>query len=382
MQVFKAYFKIVRKKLTSVIIYMVIFILLMMGLSMLGGESEEEKFTKTSLDIAVENLDEGKVGEALVDYLELHNVVYEAPGTEDEVLDAIFSRKYDYVLFIPKDFTNRFLAGEREGLLLNRKVPSSATGSYADGQIDNYMRTLGMYIDGGFSIEEGIEKTQENLDTLAKVEFVGNDGGEKDQAVYFLQYLPYIFISTIIMLVGPILLIFQKKDMDARNKCSATSFFNRNMQLVGASVLIMLIDYVVLMTVICLLCPEYMSSVRGVLAVVNTLLMALIALALTYVMAQIVKKEDALSAVSNVFGLGFSFLGGVFVPMEIFSDGLLVVSKFTPTYWYVIANDAIDKVGGFADVPVEIWQSFAMEGIFAVAFLALGMLLNRMKARE
>ena len=160
------------------------------------------------------------------------------------------------------------------------------------------------------------------------------------------------------------------------------SFFNRNIQLVAASILVMLIEYVLLMSIVFGLSSDFMCSVRGGLAMLNAFLMMLISMSLAYLTAQIVKNETALNGVSNVFGLGFAFLGGVFVPMEIFSDALLTVSKFTPTYWYVTANNAIDKVESFSDITVEIWQSFAIEGIFAVALLAFGLMLNRMKARE
>lgn len=115
---------------------------------------------------------------------------------------------------------------------------------------------------------------------------------------------------------------------------------------------------------------------------VNVFLMLLIAMAMAYLAAQLVKKEEALSIVSNTFGLGFSFLGGVFVPMEIFSDTLLVVSKFTPTYWYVFANDAISELQGFSEMTGKLAQSFAIEGIYAVVLLAVGLLINRMKARR
>ena len=89
-----------------------------------------------------------------------------------------------------------------------------------------------------------------------------------------------------------------------------------------------------------------------------------------------------MSIVSNTFGLGFAFLGGVFVPLDIFSDTLLIVSRFTPTYWYVTANNAIGELGKFSEMTAEIAQSFIIEGIYAIVLLAVGMLVNRMKARE
>lgn len=383
MQVFKAYFKIVRKKLTSVVIYFVIFIGIALALTMFGGENEVADFTQTSLAIAVENLDEGILGNALVEYLSANNEVSEIPKTEDELLDAMFSRKLDYVLYIPKDFTKRFREGDRENLLTDRKVPSSTTGMFADNQIESYLLTVGMYLDGGFALEESVDNARENLAVTAEIVFAdGKKEQEKDPAVYYLQYLAYIFISTLMVLIGPLLIAFNREEISDRNKCSSMSFFNRNMQLVGASVLVVLIEYAAMMLIALWLYPDFMCSVKGILAMVNVFLMLLIAMAMAYLAAQLVKKEEALSIVSNTFGLGFSFLGGVFVPMEIFSDTLLVVSKFTPTYWYVFANDAISELQGFSEMTGKLAQSFAIEGIYAVVLLAVGLLINRMKARR
>ena len=70
------------------------------------------------------------------------------------------------------------------------------------------------------------------------------------------------------------------------------------------------------------------------------------------------------------------------MPMDIFSDALLVVSKFTPTYWYVAANDAIEEIQHIPEMTPKVAQAFVIEGIYAISLLAVGMLLNRMKARE
>ena len=43
----------------------------------------------------------------------------------------------------------------------------------------------------------------------------------------------------------------------------------------------------------------------------------------------------------NVISLALCFLGGVFVPQEFFSDTIIKVAKFFPTYWYVATNSSI-----------------------------------------
>ncbi len=69
MQVFKTYMKIVKRKIASVIMYFVIFFGIAIALTVVGEDNDADNFTQTSLSLAVENLDEGALGEALMDYL-------------------------------------------------------------------------------------------------------------------------------------------------------------------------------------------------------------------------------------------------------------------------------------------------------------------------
>lgn len=383
MQVFKAYFKIVKRRLSSVAIYFVIFCALSIGLTLLGGKEDEKKFTQTGLNIAVQNEDDGKLATALVKYLSETNEVTTETKNEEELLDAVFFRELDYVLYIPKDFTKRFLAGEREHLLVDKKVPSSTTGAFGDDQIESYLSTVGMFLEGGYSLEESIEKADENQKISVDVTFVDEKkANEKPAAAYFFQYMAYILIASLIILVSPLILAFNKKDASARNKCSAMPFFVRNIQLIAASIVVMLIEFVILIAECMILYPKYIFSTKGVFSILNVLVFELVAGALAYLTGQLISKPTATDIVSNTLGLGFAFLGGVFVPMEIFRSGLLVISRFTPTYWYVVANDAIAQMTSVSEVSGTVCQSLIIEFVYALAVLSLGLLINRTKARE
>lgn len=383
MQVFKAYFMIIKRRLSSMTIYFVIYAALIVGLTLLGGKEDEKKFTQTSLNIAVQNEDDGKLATALIDSLSETNEVTPATKNEEELLDAVFFRELDYVLYIPKDFTKRFLAGEREHLLVDKKVPSSTTGAFVDHQIENYLSIVGMFLDSGCALEESIEKADENQKISVDVTFVDEKkANEKPAAAYYFQYLSYIMICSMIMLVSPLLLAFNKKNVGARNKCSAMPFFVRNVQLIGASIVVILVLFAFFAIVGAVLYPEYVFSQKGAFSMLNAFVFELVAVSLAYLAGQLMNKRTTIDIMTNTLGLGFAFLGGVFVPMEIFRSGLLVISRFTPTYWYVVANDAIAQMTSVSEVSGTICQSLIIEFVYALAVLSLGLLINRMKARE
>ena len=69
--------------------------------------------------------------------------------------------------------------------------------------------------------------------------------------------------------------------------------------------------------------------------------MLLFGLSLGFFAGTIAKNKDAINGLVNVISLALCFLGGVFVPQEFFSDSIIKVAKFFPTYWYVATNNSI-----------------------------------------
>ena len=67
MQVFKTFFKILRKNKHTMIIYIAIYIVLTLIMSSNGAENDTTNFSQVSLDIGVENRDKGELGSALVE---------------------------------------------------------------------------------------------------------------------------------------------------------------------------------------------------------------------------------------------------------------------------------------------------------------------------
>jgi len=90
-----------------------------------------------------------------------------------------------------------------------------------------------------------------------------------------------------------------------------------------------------------------------------------------------------MSAVANVFTLGSSFTGGVFVPQELLGANVLTIASFTPTYWYVKANNEIANTVSFnADNLQSIFTSMVLVLAFGVAVLAVTLVLIKQRRVE
>ena len=77
-------------------------------------ESGEMEFSKVSLKIAVDQRDQGVLGQGLVSYLKEHNQIKEMPEDREALQDAMYYQEIDYMLSIPKEFTERFVQEEGE----------------------------------------------------------------------------------------------------------------------------------------------------------------------------------------------------------------------------------------------------------------------------
>lgn len=381
MQVFKAVFKIINRHKVSVIIYMAIFFALILIISSNGAENDQTNFSKVSLEIGMDNRDEGELGAALMEFISRDNEIKEVPSDHEELLDAMYYQEVEYVLVIPEDFTEKFLKGERDGVLQGTVVPGSNVNYLTETEINKFLGTLGMYVDGGFTLEEAVNQTLADMEEESKVEFLdASDGQEKPVAYYYFQYLPYIFLCILLISLGEILMAFNKKDMEARNKCSSMTFTQRNMQMILGSIGLALMEYLLFMVVAFVMYPDYMCSIRGLLSALNALVYLLVSLSIAFFAGRLAKNDGELNMMANVIGLGFSFLGGIFVPLEIMSEGVRNVAKFIPAYWYVQSNDMIYKMESLTGAG-EIFRNCLVILAFAIAVLAAALVVNRMKAR-
>ena len=382
MQVFKVFFKVLNKKKTALLIYIFTYLALTLLLSSVLTEQEEEAFSNVSLAVAIENRDQGKLGDVLATYLEGRHQRVEMPEGGEALQDAMYYRVLDYVLVIPEDFTERMEAGAGEGLLEGTAMPGSRRAYFMENELEHYLQTVSMYLAAGYGVEEAGAKASGAMGQKPDVSFLEETDAESlPAAYYFFQYIPYVFGILMILGVGAVMKTFQDRDLAARNKCSATPFLSQNLQMLLGCMAYILVVYLIFMFFACVLDREYMFGSKGALSAANALIFGLCALSVAWFSVQFVRNVSELNIMSNVFGLGFSFLGGVFVPMELMGETTRTIGKFVPSYWYVSANAAIQKTESLSEA-APVYQAFGMVLVFTAAFLAAGLLVSRLKVKE
>ncbi|PKM56234.1 MAG: ABC transporter permease [Firmicutes bacterium HGW-Firmicutes-5] len=382
MPVFRLCLKIFKKKLPVMMIYVGLFL----GISLLiasATRTEREKgFIQSKTNIAIINYDQTPLVTGLINSLEeIANIV---PLEDDSsaLQDALYFRKVTYILRIPEDFTEKFLKGD-EVWIEKTSIPNSVDAVYVDLQVNQYLRIAELYksqshIDRA-TIADHIKK---DMEIETKVNFNGGEEVKQDQsyAMYYYNYLAYSLFSVLILGISTIILVFNNQDLRRRNACSPIPAGSSSFQFILANGVFAVICWAIMVGFCILFDYKNSNTTNTLLFLINSFVFTLCAVSISFLVGNLVKNEEGISALTNVIALGPSFISGVFVPQEFLGENVLKIASFTPTYWYVKANNTIANLNSF-DL-TSLRETMGYTGVvlgFAIAFLSLALVVGKKK---
>jgi ABC-2 type transport system permease protein len=171
MQVYKAYFKIIKKNLIPISVYFVVFV----GVSLLISASvmgqTDSAFNPTKSKIAIFNGDSGApLTQGLVDYLGANTRVVNIDDDTQSIQDALFYGNADYILRIPSGFAQGFMSGEAPRLE-KTTAASTPAGVSLDIMVEKYLNIANFYLDNlpGVSQRESAANVANDLLSSAYV---------------------------------------------------------------------------------------------------------------------------------------------------------------------------------------------------------------------
>lgn len=379
MQIFLAFFKTLKKRSVSIIIYFVIFLVLALMMSGNGKKQTEAAYKDTKVDIAVLDRDQSVLSKSLYDYLADTQNIVTIKDDKETISDELFFRNIEYVLIIKKGFEEGIKSGNYEAVVENVKVPQSIAGKLLDGKIRQYLSELSTYVAAGYSMEEAAGNTKKISEITAdiKLEKVEGSNEEKSSAYYFYLFIPYVLTGMLMSGMGGILILFRKRDLNWRIKCSSISELRKNSILLSACGVLSLVCWGLFVLLSLVLYHKDLMTGKGALFILNSLVFLLVAMSLIYMVSFLVKSLSALNMASNVISLGLSFLGGIFVPLEYMSKSVVRFSRLLPTYWYVMTGKAIDSFTSTAKEYHIVLRNLGIELLFAVAFFVIAIYLSK-----
>jgi ABC-2 type transport system permease protein len=308
------------------------------------------------------------------------NTLVEFEDNTETLRDEMFARSIVCVVRIPDGFESKVSAGNAVDFLEITSIPGTVYGKTISTQVNQYVRTVSTYIVADYPVEDALLKAEQTLSQTATVSLLDStSSGTKSQLYYFYVYVPYLLICITLIGIGPCLIVFNKKLLRNRMECSSYPLMKKNTQLLGATVSAAVVISLFFVLLSAIMYGSELFTVKGALFILNTFCFMWIALSIAFFAGIFAKNTGVLNMVGNVVGLGLSFLGGVFVPLELFSSSMKTVSHFMPTYWYVISANLIES-GAYQTKTNELLINLAIQLGFAVAITTIALALS--KARQ
>ncbi|MDF2881441.1 MAG: hypothetical protein K0R54_1998 [Clostridiaceae bacterium] len=384
MQVYKAFFKVIYKNLSQIMIYVVIFLLFGVILSKTYTNPVNTNFTETKVNIAFVNHDtNSKLVEGLKDYLSKNANIINIPDNTKSLQDALFFRQVEYIVNVPEGFTEALISGKNVQLE-KTALPSSASGVYMDNIINKYLNTAKTYKDNmrDLSDEQLVTYVDKDLSqkTEVKIERSASEASKDDRCIYYYNYLAYSLFAILILGVCSVMMVFNNTDLKKRNLCSPIKLRNMNFQMIMGNISFAILAWLALIFTSLIMYTGNMFTERGLLLILNSFIFTLAALSISYLIGNIIKSRGAMSAAANVVSLGTCFISGVFVPQVLLGKTVLKIASFTPTYWYVKSNNDIGNLVNFKiENLMPIFNNMLIIIGFAAAVLAVTLVVIKQR---
>lgn len=385
MQVYKAYFKIIKKNIGQLSIYLIIFLLFAIIFGKVSTSPKDTDFESTKVNISIINKDENsKLISGLTDYLKENANIVDVGTSKEDLQDALFFREAEYIITIPKGFTKEILKGNKDINIEKTVIPNSTSEIYMDNLINRYLNTVKMYTSTIDNISQAKLVSNVNKDlshtTDVKIKTYDNDYSNNASCANYYNFFAYSMFAILILGISLVMISFNNKDLKRRNLASSLSMKNMNIQMVFANITYALVVWFVMIIASFIMFKNYMFTINGLLSLLNSFVFTLAALSISILISNLVTSRNALSAVVNVIALGSCFISGVFVPQQYLGDTVLSIAKFNPTYWYVKANDDIAILVNYSNENMRpIFMSMIIVLGFALAVYAVTLVVIKQK---
>lgn len=386
--VYRLYMAVIKKNIGYFVMYFGIFIGMALIFSNTQSSQAKEMFQPVRVPVPVIDRDKSEASRALTAFLAQENEVYAFEGDVAELNRGLYYREIGYILTIPEGFGASLEPGAANDLQLESvKLPGSTAGYYIDADIEQFLMRYRTYRAAGFSAEEAGQRTLalQGSKGAVQIEAVEEKSSELPNWAYAFNYLPYLYLSVFIYCMAFVLKAFRDRHVEDRLRACPIPARTQALQGFQAFALVFAIIWLIslLIPLIARGADFYTSPHRGWI-ILNSLAFLLVAASIAFLVGNLAKSDVVISALTNVIGLGMCFLGGVFVPPDMLSEGVQKFSRFLPSWWYVRNVNLLGlRQGALSAADTQlIGESLLIQIAFAAAIFAITLFLLRQKGRE
>lgn len=380
MIVFKNYLKIVKAYIPTLILYTAIFLLFAV-VSSLNTPQIQNDYETEKANIAFISYDDSQFINDFKNYIAENSHLVEIDKDEESLKDALFFRKVDFIMIIPKDFTKNFME-QKDVSIQTMQVPDAYFAIYSQKMMNRYLNTAQLYIQADMNQETLSQKVQEDLNQKAIVHINKNiENHDLELLASYYNFANYTLLAIIITVVSMVMISFRDEKIKKRNLISPISSFSLNKQLLFGNIIVSMIVLLIYITISFILYTDAMMSIYGCFFILNSFSLLVFILILSFFISQLTNNRELISGISNVISLGSSFLAGAFVPQQYLSPFVLKIAHILPSYWFIKNNNEIavlKELNSSTIIPIMMRMLIIL--LFTLFFYILIQHLERIKS--
>ena len=380
MTVFKTYLKILRKNLFMIIVFSLLLVIF--GGLRMKSEDKSLSFNAVKPDVLIVNKDENKgITKGFIKYIKNNSDTPKIENNEDKRNDALFYNEVDYIIYIPEGFNRDFMNGTIDKIEV--KKGNNFNASYAEMMINRYLKIASTYRRKTTNPDELVKMVNKSLKNNTKIEITTKlDTDKLRSAEFFFNFESYSVLVCLIFIISLILSIFNEERIRKRTVISSTSYKTNNRLLFLCNLLYAFTIWVAYFILAIIMLGDILWTSNGILYIINSFVHLITVTSLAFLIGNIVSSKDAVNGITNVVGLGTSFLCGVFVPLEYLPNSVVNIAHALPTYYYVKSNTIIttlEEINFTTLKPVLINMGILLGS--AVVFIILSNIVSKRKRK-
>ena len=388
MQVFKAALKTFFRHPIYLAIYIVWLSCMGIFMGMSVNEVPSEEYIERP-NVAVINRDGGELSKGLEAFVLKNSEPVQVEDTERALQDAVMQERAHYIVIIPEGFSDGFAKAGADGTTtpkLQTVVSThSASVTMMDNLVDEYLNvaktyTIALADDGQAQVVKRTDAAMEHAVDVRVVQ-VAEEPPVSNGFLLYLQFASYTILLSIAVCSAVVMSRFGREETRRRISSSPIPQVSVNLQIAAACFVIMLVCWAFVAGLGLVVFGSKLVGVRAdviAAAVASLFCYSLFGLAFGFLIGQITSNELVMNAASNIVGLIISFLGGVWVSLDLVGEPVATIAKFTPTYYYNEAlHAAFDAAGG--GFTSGVFANLGVVCLFALAVFAIGMAISRLK---
>ncbi len=375
MQVFKLFFRILYKNKWSVITTL----LIAFAMSFMFVQSSASSSTETKAKVVIVDQDQSDASIALTTYVKGKVEIKEMD--EKDIEDAMYYREVEYVLYVPKGYETS-LNRQQVIELEKKQLPDSVSAYVVDSYVTSYTDALyAQATYGTGSIKDCIAATNEAM--KEEIQYTGIQQKDTQPINFLFNFLNYSFFSGLIAAIGIVMIELNKTDIKRRMTVAPITSKSYNLQITLATVVLGAVFVGCSTLFAYLVFYDAMQAIGSYLYILNLACIVIPSLALGYLLCVFVKKREVIGGMQNVISLFLAFVSGSFVPQFLLSDGVLMVAKFTPSYYFVKNNDLIYEMTKLdAKQVMPIYQNMGIIVGFGIVIFIIAFVIQKQKRKN